>query len=99
MGQFWTRKKDDDKDKETFKAEDFFTRVTKHKEDNKVESQKVDNTKLTEKNLQEKSSKRNVSCALDLILILRRFQNLLKRKTTLSSILTRLLLMQRLPTV
>ena len=45
MGQCWTRKKDDDKDKETFKAEDFFTRVTKPKEDNKVESPKVENTK------------------------------------------------------
>ena len=45
MGQFWTRKKDDNKDKETFKAEAFFIRVTKHKEDNKVESPKVENTK------------------------------------------------------
>ena len=45
MGTFWTRKKGDDKDKETFKAEDFVTRLTKHKEDTQVESPKVENTK------------------------------------------------------
>ena len=45
MGQFWTKKEEDDKDKVTLLAEDFFTRLTKNKEDSKVESPKVENTK------------------------------------------------------
>lgn len=45
MGQFWTKKKEDDKDKVTLLAEDFFTRLIKNKEDSKVESPKVENTK------------------------------------------------------
>ena len=45
MGQFWTRKKDEDQEKETFKSEDFMVRLIKHKEDNKVESNKIENTK------------------------------------------------------
>ena len=45
MGQFWTRKKDEYQEKETFKSEDFMVRLTKHKEDNKVESNKIENTK------------------------------------------------------
>ena len=45
MGQFWTRKKDEAMEKETFKSEDFMVRLTKHKEDNKVESNRIENTK------------------------------------------------------
>ena len=45
MGKFWTKRKDDDKEQETFKSEDFMVRLTKHKEDNKVESNKIENTK------------------------------------------------------
>ena len=44
MGQFWTRKKVEDQEKETFKSEDFMVRLTKHQEDNKVESNKIENT-------------------------------------------------------
>ncbi len=62
MGQFWTRKKDEDQEKETFKSEDFMVRLTKHKEDNKVESNKIENTKKL------KSAKDNKNLKVALVL-------------------------------